>query len=195
MKREDVSKIFENATEEQINAILDINSADIGKAKSKSEAERDNYKSQLETAQTALKDFEGIDVKDLQSKIKQLTEDISAKETQYQERIADMEFNSVLDGEISASGARNAKALKALLDVDTLKASKNQADDIKKAIEAVKAENDFLFTSNEPIKNPVKATNNPTVATITKEAFAKMGYSERLNLKKTNPEKYNELKD
>lgn len=54
MKREDVSKIFENATDEQINAILDINSADIGKAKFKSEAERDNYKSQLETAQTAL---------------------------------------------------------------------------------------------------------------------------------------------
>lgn len=33
MKREDVSKIFEGATEEQITAILDMNSRDIGKAK------------------------------------------------------------------------------------------------------------------------------------------------------------------
>ena len=42
MKREDVSKIFENATEEQISKLLDINSADIGAAKKKLEAERDN---------------------------------------------------------------------------------------------------------------------------------------------------------
>ena len=33
MKREDIAKIFEGATDEQINKILDINSADIGKAK------------------------------------------------------------------------------------------------------------------------------------------------------------------
>ena len=37
MKREDVSKIFTAATEEQISAILDINSKDIGNAKAKSE--------------------------------------------------------------------------------------------------------------------------------------------------------------
>lgn len=37
MKREDVSKIFEKATDEQINAILDINSKDIGNAKAKAD--------------------------------------------------------------------------------------------------------------------------------------------------------------
>lgn len=38
MKREDVSKIFEGATEAQISAILDINSRDIGSAKTKSDS-------------------------------------------------------------------------------------------------------------------------------------------------------------
>ena len=33
MKREDISRIFEGATEEQINEILNINSTDIGNAK------------------------------------------------------------------------------------------------------------------------------------------------------------------
>ena len=37
MKREDVSKIFTGATDEQINAILDINSKDIGNAKAKTD--------------------------------------------------------------------------------------------------------------------------------------------------------------
>lgn len=37
MKREDISKIFEGATEAQISAILDINSKDIGSVKAKSD--------------------------------------------------------------------------------------------------------------------------------------------------------------
>lgn len=147
MKREDITKVFEGATDEQINTLLDINSADIGNAKKKLEAERDNYKSQLETAQTALKKFDGVDVKDLQGKIETLNNDLKTKETEYQNKLADMEFNSVLDGAISKSGAKNAKAVKALLDLEALKSSKNQADDITKALETVKSENDFMFTS------------------------------------------------
>ncbi len=38
MKREDVSRIFTGATDEQINAILDINSKDIGSAKAKTDS-------------------------------------------------------------------------------------------------------------------------------------------------------------
>lgn len=76
MKREDITKIFEGATDEQINAVLDINSSDIGKAKQKLEVERDSYKTQLETAQTALKEFEGVDVGELKGKIAQLTADL-----------------------------------------------------------------------------------------------------------------------
>lgn len=119
---------------------------------------RDNYKSQLETAQNALKEFDGVNVKDLQGKIDTLNNDLKNKETEYQNKIAEMEFNSVLDRAISKSGAKNAKAIKALLDLDTLKASKNQAEDITKALETVKSENDFMFTSEEPIKNPVRDT-------------------------------------
>lgn len=157
---------------------------------------RDNYKSQLETAQTALKEFDGVDVKDLQGKIEILNNDLKNKETEYQNKIADMEFNSALDSAIEKSGAKNAKAVKALLfdNIDALKSSKNQAEDIAKALEAVKSENDFMFTSDEPFQNPVKDTGNPPPNGITKEMFAKMGYSERLKLKKSDPKKYEQLK-
>lgn len=114
---------------------------------------RDNYKSQLETAQNALKEFEGVDVKEMNEKIKTLNETLQKKDTEYQKKIADMEFNSVLDGAITKSGAKNAKAVKALLDLDALKASKNQADDISKALETVKSENDYMFKSEEPYQN------------------------------------------
>ncbi len=155
---------------------------------------RDNYKSQLETAQNALKEFDGVDVKELQGKIEILNNDLKTKETEYQNKIADMEFNSILDGAITKIGAKNAKAVKALLDLDTLKSSKNQAEDITKALENIKSENDFMFTSDEPFQNPVRDTGNPPPNGVTKEMFAKMGYSERLKLKKSDPKRYEQLK-
>ena len=155
MKREDIAKIFEGATDEQINAVLDINSKDIGNAKKKLEIERDTYKDQLETAQNSLKEFEGVDVNELQSKIKTLTSDLETKDTEYQQKIADMEFNSVLDGAISKSGAKNSKAVKVLLDLDALKTSKNQAEDITKALDEIKKDNDYMFTSDDPFQNPI----------------------------------------
>ena len=51
MKREDISKIFEGATEAQISALLDINSRDIGRAK----ADGEKLQTELTAAQDALK--------------------------------------------------------------------------------------------------------------------------------------------
>ena len=164
------------------------------KVKSRLEVERDNYKDSLDTAQNSLKEFEGVDVKELNGKVAQLTADLAKKDTEYQAKISDMEFDATLDNAISASKARNVKALKALLDVETLKASKNQAEDIKTAIENVKKDNDYLFESSEPIKNPVAPTGTPAAGEVSKETFAKMGYMQRLELKRTDPEKYEQLK-
>ena len=106
---------------------------------------RDNYKTQLETAQTALKEFEGVDVKDLQGRIDTLNKDLQNKETEYQNKIADMEFNAVLESAITKSGAKNPKAVRGLLNIDTLKASKNQAEDITKALEDIKNADGYMF--------------------------------------------------
>ena len=156
--------------------------AEFEKVKSRLEVERDNYKDSLDTAQNSLKEFEGVDVKELNGKVAQLTADLAKKDTEYQAKISDMEFDATLDNAISASKARNVKALK------------NQAEDIKTAIENVKKDNDYLFESSEPIKNPVAPTGTPAAGEVSKEAFAKMGYMQRLELKRTDPEKYEQLK-
>ena len=96
---------------------------------------------------------------ELKGEIKKLNGELETKENEYQIKIADMEFNSVLDTAVSKSGAKNAKAVKALLDLENLKTSKNQADDIKKALEQVRSENGYMFGSDEPFQNPVGATN------------------------------------
>lgn len=125
-------------------------------------AARDKYKSQLSTAQNALKDFECVDVNVLQHKINQLTNDLGKKETEYQEKIADMKFEAKLDSFINKAGAKNTKAVKALLDIETLKTSKNQDTDLQIALEACKSDNDYLFGNDERIYSPVV----PTVSNI-----------------------------
>nr|DAL73761.1 MAG TPA: minor structural protein [Caudoviricetes sp.] len=154
--------------------------AEFDRVKNRLEVERDNYKDSLETARNTLKGFEGVNVDELKGKIDQLTSDLISKEAEYQEKISDMEFTAVLDNAIASSGARNAKALKALLDVDALKASKNRSDDIRSAIETAKKENDYLFVSAEPFANPVAPTSSPN-------PNKKMTLSEAMAYKNANP--------
>ena len=159
MKKEDLEKL--GLTEEQIAEIQKLNGLDIKREQDKAkdiETERDTFKQQLETTQESLKEFEGIDVKDLQSKIETLNNDIETQKQEYEAQIAERDFNSLLDSHINSFGARNSKAVKALLDIETLKASKNQEADIKTAIEQCQKDNDYLFGATEPINNPTAPT-------------------------------------
>lgn len=54
MKREDISRIFDGATEEQMKALLDINSADITNALNKHKGSTDKLQADLDAANTAL---------------------------------------------------------------------------------------------------------------------------------------------
>lgn len=145
---------------DNIDKVLNQYNQDLEKAKQPLIVERDSLKDQLKTA---LKEFDGVDVKDLQGKIDSLNTELANKDKEYKDKIADMEFTSVLDTALSKSGAKNSKAVKALLDLDNLKTSKNQAEDIEKAIKDVKTENDYMFKSDEPFKNPVKNTGNTNI--------------------------------
>lgn len=159
---EDKKTDFETAFNENYKTVSEVD---------KIRTARDNYKSQLDTAQNTLKEFEGVDVKDLQNKIATLNADLAKKDDDYKQQIADMEFNNILNSAISASGAKNAKAVKPFLDIEILKESKNQAEDIKSALETVKTENDYLFNSDEPIKSPVKSTGTQTIGGNPMEAM------------------------
>lgn len=164
MKKDEL--LSKGLTEEQIQFVMAENGKDIQREKDKvaaAEAERDKFKEQLTTAQDALKGFEGVDVNELNEKIKALNTQLSDKEKEYQTKLADMEFDSFLTEAIKKSGAKSDKAVKAFLDLEALKTSKNRDSDLSAAIEAVKKENDYLFTSEEPQPTFVKPTNgSPT---------------------------------
>lgn len=112
----------------------------------------ENLEEQLQTTKDALAKFDGVDADALNQKIKDLTADLEKKDTEYQEKIADRDFNDMLKESISAAKGKNAKAITALLDVEALKASKNQKEDVDNAIKALTEAEDskMLFGDAEP---------------------------------------------
>ena len=167
MKRNFLENLFKNfeTTEENIkkviDAIMDANGGDIETAKKDLDsvtAERDNLKDKLSTAEAALENFKDIDADALNGQIEKLTAELAAKDTEYKTKLADMEFDGDLDKAIVAAKGKNAKAIRALLDIDSLKASNDRSVAIKAALKEVKGENDYLFGSNEPIDNPTGKT-------------------------------------
>ena len=107
-------------------------------------SQRDNYKASLDDVNAKLKEFEGVDVKDLQGQITKLQ--------------GDRVFMDSIKEAVKTAGGRNEKAVIAMLDIDALKESKNQSADIKKALEDVKKSDGYLFGANEPINNAVGGT-------------------------------------
>lgn len=93
---------------------------------------------QLQTAQDGLQAFDGVDVDNLKGQIKKLQDDMAAQADRFR-------FDALLDGAIRDAKGKNVKAVRALLDVDSLKASKDQTNDIKTALAGLVESDGYLF--------------------------------------------------
>ena len=111
-----------------------------------------NLTEQLNSTKEALKKFDGVDAEELNRQISDLKSDLEAKEKEYQTQLADRDFQDLLKESISEAKGKNAKAITALLEVEDLKASKNQKEDIQKALKALAEAEDskMLFGESEP---------------------------------------------
>ncbi|MCI7638726.1 MAG: phage scaffolding protein [Clostridiales bacterium] len=131
-------------SKEIIDAILAENGRDIEAAK-KPFADYDTTKQQLDEAQKTIKGFQDQDIDGIRQSAKDWEDKYNAAVADSQKKIADMEFDHALEAAITGAKGKSAKAIRALLDVDTLKSSKNQEADIKAALEAVQRDNGYLF--------------------------------------------------
>lgn len=160
MKREELEAL--GLSKEQIDGTLDMYhkehdpvQKELDAVKADLTAEQEKVKTHEGTISGLKKDleeFKDADVSGMKQKIEDLEKDIKAKDADYQKQIADRDFDDVLKDSIVAAHGKNAKAIKALLDVDTLKASKNQKEDVAAAIKVLSEAEDskMLFGDAEP---------------------------------------------
>ena len=147
MKREFLQniKVGDQALpKEVIDMILDEHSRGIGAEKAK-HADYDTLKTQLDEAQKTIKGLQDLDIEGARKSAKEWEEKYNQAITDHQKQMADMAFDQSLDTAIAGIKGKNAKAIKALLDMETLKKSSNQDADIKAALEALKKDSGYLF--------------------------------------------------
>lgn len=146
-----------------IDKILDNNSADIGKAKKAGDsaaARVAELEGELAEVGEKLKSYDGVDVAEKDAMIATLKADLEAQKAESAQKLADRDFSDLLHSEITAAKGLNPKAVMALLDVETLKASKNQKEDAAAAIKALAESDAYLFEASDGDKNKTPAKVN-----------------------------------
>jgi hypothetical protein len=102
-----------------------------------------------------LEEYKDADVSGLKKQIEDLKDDLEKKDEEYQRQISGRDFDDLLKESISQAKGRNAKAITALLDVEKLKESKNQKDDVAAALKALSEQEDSKMLFGEPDPKPV----------------------------------------
>lgn len=165
----DTKKLKElGLNDEQVKEIM----SDFGKQLNSLKAENDNLKTSIKQKdekivlyEENLKKFKDVDINGYEEQIKILEQQLKENEKKYNDEISNRDFNDMLEANLKKAKAKNDIAVKALLDIDALKASKNQKEDLNKMLEDIKSENEYLFENDEPINNPIvklTTTQEPT---------------------------------
>lgn len=157
-------KDFEKAVLENYKTVTDYNNQTEKLTKANATIEAND--TAMKDLKGKLEEFKGVDVSALNQRIEELETEKGTIESDYQTKLAERDFNDLLKGSISAANGKNVKAIAALLDVDSLKASKNQKDDIAAALKALTEAEDSKMLFGEPEANPVGVGN--IIGTVTK---------------------------
>lgn len=154
---EDKKKDFEKAVLENYKTMTDYDNQT-----RKLDAANDTIKANdtaMKDLQDKLDGFKDVDVSGLNQRIKDLETEKTNIQKDYDAKIADRDFNDLVKESIAAVNGKNPKAITALLDVETLKASKNQKEDIATALKALTEKEDSKMLFGEPEPNPVGTGN------------------------------------
>lgn len=118
------------------------------------------------TLTESLDKFKDVNVDELNNTIATLKTDLANKDKELTDKLAERDFNDLVKESIVAAKGRNAKAITALLEMDKLKESKNQKEDITAALKALSEAEDSKMLFGEPEQNNL-GTGNP-IGTVLK---------------------------
>ena len=198
MKKEDL--LAQGLTEEQVSYVMQENGKDIERVKTKltaAETARDEYKEQLEAANTTIQSYKDMDIEGIKQSAsdweKKYNDDLKAMQDKLEGQAYDFALKEYVSGYQFTSDLVK-EAVIAQLKAQGFKLNDGKflgADDFMKQL---KEANPSAFADAD-IKQPkitLPGTNTPPIG-VTKEDFKNMTYAERMKIFTENRELYNEL--
>lgn len=170
----------------------DVYNADVQKHKTAAE----NYKTQLDAANEQIEQFKGLDV----DGIKKAADDYKAKyesaAADFQKQLSDRDYNdaalvAVSDVKFTSKAAKTA--FLSLLKEKQLKLDNGKLVGFDDVLTQAKTDDPSAFASDKPAPKFTDPITGKPLPEITKEAFAKMSYMEKLKIKTEQPEIYKGL--
>ena len=185
-----------NLSQEVIDKIMAENGKDIAVEQKKAEKviqERDSYKLKAESLETQVNDanteiqkFKDMDIDGIKKAADDWKETAEKAKADADKQISQMKFDYALSAALTGPKAKNAKAVKALLDMDGLKFNDGKIVGLDEQLAQIKADNDYLFESDEPAPEFVKGTNGGSGSVGGKKP-SEMTYTELCDYMAQNP--------
>lgn len=122
--------------------------ADYEKKVTRLTEDRDSEKKRADEAVATLQGFDGKDFDAIQRDRDDWKKKYDDAVAAHQKELENREFNDSLSAAIKEAKGKSDKAIIALLDVEKLRASRNQQSDIKSALDALRSESGYLFEDN-----------------------------------------------
>lgn len=200
MTREQVRSIFADATDDQVNQLLNIHSADIGKAKSsgdKLQADLDSVKNELATAKATISQLEASkgDVEALQKQIddykaadKKRAEDAAAaaEKAELEER-----FGIVANGKTFIHDMVKAGVLADF--GAALKDKTNRGKSDAEIFEQLTKDKGYFSSQAPNVPSQPKLGNVGAGEVKTREDFFKMSFADQMKYKEAHNVEYKQL--
>ena len=185
-----------NLSQEVMDKIMAENGKDIAVEQKKAEKviqERDSYKLKAESLETQVNDanteiqkFKDMDIDGIKKAADDWKETAEKAKADADKQISQMKFDYALSAALTGAKAKNAKAVKALLDMDGLKFNDGKIVGLDEQLAQIKADNDYLFESDEPAPEFVKGTNGGSGSVGGKKP-SEMTYTELCDYMAQNP--------
>lgn len=202
MKREELTAL--GITDENVDKIMAMNGRDIEKHKTaaeKAQGQVTTLTGQLADRDKDIEDLKKVDAAGLQNQLEALQDkydtEREAWENEKQQRTYEDRRSAFFSGvEFADDYAKRG----VMAEFDERKFQYSEADSTftggKEWLEKVKTEHPASFKTESNPPTVVLPTSKKTESgEVTKESFAKMGYREKLALKKDNPELYKQMKE
>lgn len=185
-----------NLSQEVIDKIMAENGKDIAVEQKKADKiiqERDSYKLKAENLEIQVNDanaeiqkFKDMDVEGIRQAADDWKETAEKAKADADKQIFQMKFDYALSAALTGAKAKNAKAVKALLDMDGLKFNDGKIVGLDEQLAQIKTDNDYLFESDEPAPEFVKGTNGGSGSVGGKKP-SEMTYTELCDYMAQNP--------
>lgn len=199
MKREFLKKM--ELTDEQIDAIMAENGKDVNSLKEQVNSlttEKDGLQSQLTERDTQLKDLKGKvkDSDELTAEIDKLQKANKEAKEKYDADLTAQQKSFLVDKALTGAGARNAKAVSSLLDLDSVEVKDGQLTGLDEQLKALRESDGYMFKedpqpSDHQPQGGVQITGGqPKPKSAPKIDMAHASYQEIKEFKEAHPDDF-----